>query len=165
MAALVVAVLIFILCVMDLNKPSSTQSESAPAADELPTVELFGQTWTYYAPNVSLAWKFEKFKEGADYRTDDSHRLLAFTGDGPHRTSLVFIAWTEKRNRNDWVRDGAMIEKFHDGRTARTQYRNGLIHGTYQEWHPNGQLSFEYEYAFGELVGDVQDELPDAVKE
>ena len=97
--AFVTAILIVVLCVLAVRKPSSTQNEitsAPPATDVLSTIEMFGQTWTSPAPSASHAWQFEQFKGGAEYRGNGIHRLMVFHGNGSYWSDLVFIAWTEK---------------------------------------------------------------------
>lgn len=136
---------------VEVNEPTPVEV-SEPQAKEAPQpIELFGQIWEYHAPYAVRDPLLPP--SGSEYRNDESHRLIGLTGDGVDPWSIVFIAWTEKREGDKWIKDGTQIAKFHDGMKRYTEYKNGLMHGTYRQWAPNGQLVAEYEYANDELHG------------
>jgi serine/threonine protein kinase len=61
------------------------------------------------------------------------------------------------RNEQRAAKDGLWITVNESGRLVRTaHYQNGILHGTTQDFHPNGLIAKKTTYCLGEIHGEME---------
>lgn len=147
MPRLVVLCLIAV-CGCQQQSAAPAPAASAPAAR---TLEFAGRTWTYDGPTRDTGDVWRPSMAAVLYTCDDPDvRLIEHIpreggGEGVFSRMLHVQALIGGR----WINHGPEANWTLRGTRGEMMNVNGQPHGTQREWHPNGQLWVEREFANG----------------
>ena len=138
---------------IDVRESVETSSRGANE-----TIEFDNRTWLLQGPCRPSSF----FRVGATmscvyYTCGQSNlRLIEMKADDsmPRRETVYSrILHVQSNRAGRWKNDGPSKHWLVKGGRGESNYRNGQMHGSQVEWHANGQLILEREWADGKMHG------------